>query len=59
MTEILETSAPTDPFYSPINLAQIKKSAQQIKLGDTVTVNFKDLENMADEYLRTHRKSVP
>ena len=44
-----DITAPSDPFYSNKNILQIKKSMQQVKLGDTVTVSLKDLEAMADE----------
>ena len=44
-----DITAPADPFYSDVNVAQIKKAQEQIRNGETVTVSFDKLEAMADE----------
>lgn len=42
-----EITAPADPFYSEHNLAQIRKSDQQIKEGRVVVKTMDELEAMA------------
>lgn len=44
-----DITAPTDPFYSESNIAQIKKAQNQIQNGETVTVSFDKLESIANE----------
>jgi DNA-damage-inducible protein J len=41
--------APKDPFYSDVNLAQIKKADQQVKMGHVVVKSMEELEEMANE----------
>ena len=42
-----EITAPSDPFYAEHNLAQIRKSDQQIKEGRVVVKTMDELEAMA------------
>ena len=42
-----EITAPTEPFYTEQNLAQIRKSDQQIKEGRVVVKTMDELEAMA------------
>lgn len=44
-----DITAPSDPFYSEANIAQIKKAQNQIRNGETVAVSLDKLEAMADE----------
>ena len=41
--------APRDPFYNPVNMAQLRKSEQQIRDGRVVVKTMEELEAMADE----------
>ena len=41
--------APADPFYSEQNMAQLRKSAQQVKEGKIITKTMEDLEAIACE----------
>ena len=38
-----------DPFYSETNMAQLRKSEQQLKEGKVVIKTMNELEAMADE----------
>ena len=38
-----------DPFYSEQNMAQLRKSAQQVKEGKIITKTMEDLEAIACE----------
>lgn len=42
-----EITAPTDPFYSESNFAQIRKSDRQIKEGRVIVKTLDELEEMA------------
>ena len=44
-----DIEAPADPFYSEQNMAQLRKSAQQVKEGKIVTKTMEELEAMAGE----------
>lgn len=44
-----EISAPLDPFYSEKNMAQLRKSEQQIKEGKVVVKTMEELEAMEHE----------
>ena len=39
-----DIEAPADPFYSEQNMAQLRKSAQQVKEGKIITKTMEDLE---------------
>lgn len=42
-----DIEAPADPFYSEQNMAQLRKSAQQVKEGKIITKTMEDLEAIA------------
>lgn len=44
-----DIEAPADPFYSEQNMAQLRKSAQQVKEGKIITKTMEDLEAIACE----------
>ena len=47
-----DIEAPADPFYSEQNMAQLRKSAQQVKEGKIITKTMEDLEAIAwEDYL--------
>ena len=46
---IYDIEAPADPFYSEQNMAQLRKSAQQVKEGKIITKTMEDLEAIACE----------
>lgn len=43
-----EIVAPIDPFYSEMNMQQIKKADEQIKNGKVVVKTMEELEAMAN-----------
>ena len=43
-----ELTAPIDPFYSEINMAQIQKAEQQVLKGKVVNKSMDELEAMAN-----------
>ncbi len=44
-----EIEAPLDPFFSETNIAQLVKSEEQIRKGQTVTKTMEELEELACE----------
>jgi len=44
-----DITAPTGPFYSESNMAQLQKAKQQIRDGDTVVKTLEELETMEFE----------
>ena len=44
-----DIEAPADPFYSELNMAQLRKSAQQVKEGKIITKTMDYLEGIACE----------